>query len=179
MADQRKSFYARKPQDRSLSTVLTWHSYYIRYGYYHEVHLYAGNLLLIENNDDFQPTPRARSERADERIRARFVRQQINVRASRHLLTEFTSCRLCFNFPVTNLPTLPYATKVTNMPCDTCYLGHFARRYRWQQSLALWHHPIWLLKQVSSRSGQIFKSMFLHKSTCFSLRISSGFQICH
>ena len=27
-----------------------------------------------------------------------------------------------------------YKIKVTNMPCDTCLLGHFARRYRWQQS---------------------------------------------
>ena len=27
-----------------------------------------------------------------------------------------------------------YEIKVTNMPCDTCFLGHFAHRYRWWQS---------------------------------------------
>ena len=40
--------------------------------------------------------------------------------------------------------------------------------------LTLWHYPIWLLMEVRSWSGQIFKSIL-----CFLFRISSGFQICH
>ena len=27
-----------------------------------------------------------------------------------------------------------YKTKAINMPCDACFLGHFAWRYRWGQS---------------------------------------------
>ena len=53
------------------------------------------------------------------------------------------------------------------MPCDTYFLGHVARRYRWQQSF----DPMTSLNltfdagqvKVRSRSGQIFESMFLHK----------------
>ena len=57
------------------------------------------------------------------------------------------------------------------MPCDTCFLGHVARRYRWQQSF----DPMTSLNltfdagqvKVRSRSGQIFKSIFLHKKHMF------------
>ena len=57
------------------------------------------------------------------------------------------------------------------MPCDTCFHGHVARRYRWQQSF----EPMTSLNltfdagqvKVRSRSGQIFKSMFLHKKRMF------------
>ena len=57
------------------------------------------------------------------------------------------------------------------MPCDTYFLGHVARRYRWQQSF----DPMTSLNltfdagqvKVRSRSGQIFKSIFLHKKHMF------------
>ena len=57
------------------------------------------------------------------------------------------------------------------MPCDTCSLGHVARRYRWQQSF----DPMTSLNltldagqlKVRSRSGQIVKSIFLNKKHTF------------
>ena len=69
------------------------------------------------------------------------------------------------------------------MPCDTCFLGHFARRYLWQQLFDPLTSPNLTFESgqvnVSSRSGQIFKLIFYTKYTCFLIRISSGIQICH
>ena len=57
------------------------------------------------------------------------------------------------------------------MLCDTCFLGHSASRYRWWESF----DPITSSNltfdggqvNVRSRSGQIFKSMFLNKKHKF------------
>ena len=64
-----------------------------------------------------------------------------------------------------------YKIEVTNLPCDTSSLGHFACRYRWWQSFTLWRHRTWLLTEVRWRSGQM-RSNFqinicLHKEHMF------------
>ena len=64
-----------------------------------------------------------------------------------------------------------YKIKVTNMPCDACFLGHFARRSRWWQSFDPMTSSNLTFDggqfKVRSRSGQIFKSIFLHKKHMF------------
>ena len=72
-----------------------------------------------------------------------------------------------------------YKINVTNIPCETCFLGHFARRYRWQ---VIWPYAVTQC-DFWCRSGQgqvkFLIQYFCTKSACFLLRISSGFQIYH
>ena len=66
--------------------------------------------------------------------------------------------------------------KVTNVPCDTCFLGHFAPRYRWWQPF----DPITSSNltfdggQVKVRSNEVeFSNQYFYiKSMCYVLRIS-------
>ena len=64
-----------------------------------------------------------------------------------------------------------FKIKVTNMPCDACFLGHFARRYRWQQSFDPMSSPNLTFDagqvKVRPRSDQIFNSIFSHKKHIF------------
>ena len=65
------------------------------------------------------------------------------------------------------------------MPYNTGPLGHFARKYRWQQSFNPMTSP-----KVTFDAGQVklrsnFQINIFTKITYFLLRISSGFQICY
>ena len=58
----------------------------------------------------------------------------------------------------------PYKIKVTNMPCNTGLLGHFSRKYRWQQSfdpmaslfLVLWFNVTFDAGQIKVRPNFLF-----------------------
>ena len=76
-----------------------------------------------------------------------------------------------------------YKIKFTDMPCGTCFLGHFARRYRWWQ---WFDHMTSSDKtfdggQVKVRSNKvkILNPYSYVESTCFLLSISSGFHTCN
>ena len=57
------------------------------------------------------------------------------------------------------------------MLCEACFLGHFASRYTWSQSFDPMTSSNLTFDggqvKVRSRSGQIFKSMFLQKKHMF------------
>ena len=79
-----------------------------------------------------------------------------------------------------------YKIKVTNIPCNTSFLGHAARKYRWWQSFdpMTSYNLTFDGGQVKVRSNKVKISVgqsryFCIKRTCFLLRISSGFQTCH
>ena len=64
-----------------------------------------------------------------------------------------------------------YNIKVTNMLCDSCFPGYFANRYRlWQSFDHITSSNLTFSGgqvKVRLRSGQIFRSIYLHKRHTF------------